>query len=155
MTDLLDEEGRNEAERRFLRVLVGVAPGFDVWTYYPQLVTTVVVCDPDTPVVLRTLRVDFDGTSIRCGHDPRGQIDPAMASNDPDGYECRDALTPEQFAEVAGEWFWRQFRRPIDRYEWRGRVELTRFPGHLILGVVPGEGGPDGSSSEVPRGVPA
>lgn len=121
MTDLLDEEGRNEAERRFLRVLVGVAPGFDVWTYYPQLVTTVVVCDPDTPVVLRTLRVDFDGTSIRCGHDPSGQIDPAMASNDPDGYECRDALTPEQFAEVAGEWFWRQFRRPIDRYEWRGR----------------------------------
>jgi hypothetical protein len=37
----------------------------------------------------------------------------------------------------------------------RGRVELTRFVGHPILGVVPGEGGPDGSSSEVPRGVPA
>lgn len=34
-------------------------------------------------------------------------------------------------------------------------VELTRFSGHLILGVVPGKGGPDGSSSEVPRGVPS
>jgi hypothetical protein len=34
-------------------------------------------------------------------------------------------------------------------------LELTRFVGHPILGVVPGEGGPDGSSSEVPRGVPA
>ena len=34
-------------------------------------------------------------------------------------------------------------------------LELTRFLGHLILGVRPGEGGPDGSSSEVPRGVQA
>jgi adenine-specific DNA-methyltransferase len=34
-------------------------------------------------------------------------------------------------------------------------LELTRFSGHLILGVVPGEGDPDGSSNEVPRGVPA
>ena len=34
-------------------------------------------------------------------------------------------------------------------------MELTQFPGHLILGVGPGEGGPDGSSIEVSRGVPA
>lgn len=28
------------------------------------------------------------------------------------------------------------------------RVELTRFVGHLILGVVPGEGGPDGTGQD-------
>ena len=34
-------------------------------------------------------------------------------------------------------------------------LELTPIPGHLILDVVPEEGGPDGSSSEVSAGVPA
>jgi len=37
----------------------------------------------------------------------------------------------------------------------RPRLELTPFGGHLILDVCPGEGGPDGSSIEVSRGVPA
>jgi len=34
-------------------------------------------------------------------------------------------------------------------------LELPRFPGHPILGVVEGEETRGGSSSEVPRGVPA
>jgi hypothetical protein len=34
-------------------------------------------------------------------------------------------------------------------------VTLTRFRGHLILGRTQEKGGPDGSSSEVPRGVPS
>ena len=37
----------------------------------------------------------------------------------------------------------------------KDKVELTRFPGHPILGVVPGKEAPDGSSSEISRGVPA
>ena len=42
-------------------------------------------------------------------------------------------------------------------YNSRGQValELTRFGGHLILDVCRGEGGPDGLSVEVSRGVPA
>ena len=35
------------------------------------------------------------------------------------------------------------------------RVDLTPILGHLILGSDPEEGGPDGSSSEVPAGVSA
>ena len=35
------------------------------------------------------------------------------------------------------------------------KLELTRFVGHLILGVVQGKEALDGSSSEVSRGVPA
>lgn len=41
---------------------------------------------------------------------------------------------------------------------WKGdlmNLELTRFVGHLILGAAQGKEALDGSSSEVPRGVPA
>ena len=37
----------------------------------------------------------------------------------------------------------------------QGPVELPRFGGHLILGETLEEGGPCGSSSEVPRRVPS
>lgn len=36
-----------------------------------------------------------------------------------------------------------------------GRLELPRCGGHLILGETLEEGGPCGSSSEVPRRVPS
>lgn len=36
-----------------------------------------------------------------------------------------------------------------------GELELPRFGGHLILGETLEEGGPCGSSSEVPRRVPS
>jgi hypothetical protein len=35
------------------------------------------------------------------------------------------------------------------------QLELPRFVGHLILGETLEEGGPDGSSSEVPARVPS
>jgi hypothetical protein len=120
---------RNEAERRFLdrmAELVLTNPLepealFDAWFYYPQLVMTLCICDPGDPCVLRTLRVDYDGCRIVAGNDPSHQItEEHMDSEDPDAFETDDGNSPEEFAELAFDWFCDQANRPIERHEWTG-----------------------------------
>lgn len=116
--------GRSETERAFLLQLERLCVGsglIDAWTYYPQLVVTLSINDPEHNVILRTLRIDFDGQSLAGGNDPSHQIaDPALNAEDPDYFELKDQLTPGQFAERAFDWFRHQADRPIDRLEWEG-----------------------------------
>jgi hypothetical protein len=49
----------------------------------------------------------------------------------------------------------RQGTRTYPEFIARALLELTRLLGHPILGVAQGKEARDGSSSEVPRGVPA
>ena len=113
--------GRSETERAFLGRLEQLASGrlpIDTWTFYPQLVVTVSIGE-DRELV-RTLRVDFAGDSLKGGEDPSGQIDPELDSEAPDYFEVTEPLTPSGFAERAFDWFLRQAIRPIDRLEWTG-----------------------------------
>ena len=90
----------------------------DVWYGRRQLVTSVDVSDDGRSVIVRTLRVDYDGEQLWGGNDPThqlvGELDPA----DPDWFELSDCLSPEDCAEAAAEFFTRQVARPIDRAEW-------------------------------------
>lgn len=115
------EQGRTDLERRFLetfRNVLGHAP-IDIWDDYEQLVVTVTIVDPDERLVLRTLRVDYDGRAIWGGNDPDHQIDPALDPDDPEYFRV-EAVTPERAAEVAADFFRRESCRPIDRLEWDG-----------------------------------
>ncbi len=117
------DAGRTDQERRFLARLRELANGralFDAWDLYPQLVVTLTVDDPEENVIVRTLRVDYDGSSLRGGEDPSSQIDPELDSSDPDYFELTGYASPEALASQAFDWFSRQGRRPIDRREWFG-----------------------------------
>ena len=96
-------EDRSEIEGRFLdRLRESVADIFDVWLFYPQLVVTLCVCDPDDQVVLRTLRVDFDGLRIVAGNDPSHQItEERLDPEDPDLFQLPAGSPPEHCAEAA------------------------------------------------------
>ncbi len=113
--------GRSDPERAFLarlRELSNRRALFDAWTFYPQLVVTLTISDPEHKAVLRTLRVDFDGVVLRGGNDPSHQIDPSMDRADPDYFERPVESSDAQSAKYAFDWFRQQSSRPIDRLEW-------------------------------------
>lgn len=108
--------GRTEDERTFLRRLkqqVNARAPFDAWTFHPQLVVTVSISDPDQRVVLRTLRVDFDGSSLTGGNDPSHQMTEARLNpgdpypEDPDYFELLGADSVPEVAQHALAWFQR------------------------------------------------
>jgi hypothetical protein len=116
-SDDLTEDARNDAERRFLGRLSLLQPPFcDVWTEWPQLIISVSVGDRDENLVLRTLRVDFDGKGFVAGNDPSHQIE--LEPDDPDRLKSPDGLSPEELAEIAMAWLRAQAARPIARHEW-------------------------------------
>src|SRR3954471_17999851 len=55
----------------------------------PQLIVTVCVVDPDDPLVVRTLRVDFDGERFVAGNDPSHQIVDELEFDRPEGPATR------------------------------------------------------------------
>jgi hypothetical protein len=119
VSDDLTQDGRNDAERRFLGRLTLLQPPYcEVWLFFPQLVVTVTVADPDENLVLRTLRVDFDGKRFAAGNDPGDQITDELDPDDPDRLESPDGLSPEELAERAMAWLRAQAQRPIEREEW-------------------------------------
>src|SRR3954451_13016809 len=94
--DEMLDEARNDLERRFLMRLVELAPPYcDVWTMLPQLIVTVCLGDPEDALVLRTLRVDFDGERFVAGNDPSHQIVDELDDDDPDRLESPEGLCPE------------------------------------------------------------
>ncbi len=118
----VESDGRSNLERRFiarLRALTG-PPHVDVWVDHPQLVTSVDVSDKVHDIVLRTLRVDFDGARAHVwgGNDPTGQLVGELDPTDPDWFDRDDGSTPEACAEIAAAFFKSQGERPIDREEW-------------------------------------
>jgi hypothetical protein len=115
----LTEDGRDGEERRFLRRLTLLQPPFcEVWTGWPQLVVSVTVADDDENLVLRTLRVDYDGNGFVAGNDPSHQITDELDPDDPDRLESPSGLDPEELAELAMAWLRAQAARPIERQEW-------------------------------------
>jgi hypothetical protein len=78
----------------------------------------VTVTDPDDKLVLRTLRVDFNGCGFVAGNDPSHQISDDLDPEDPDRLESPDGLKPEELADLAMAWLRAQAHRPIDRQEW-------------------------------------
>lgn len=113
--------GRTECEQAIPKRLRDLSNGrslFDVWTFFDRLVVTVCVIDTG---VLRTLRVDFDGTSLTAGNDPGHQITEAdLDPEDPDYLRVQGPLGPRELADRAYDWFRREASRPIDRQEWDG-----------------------------------
>lgn len=115
--------GRTEAEREFLgclRSLSNDRAHFDAWAFHPQLVVTLTIGDMEHNVVIRTLRVDFDGSSVRGGEDPSGQIDSDLIDGAPDYFALSGQRSISDLARQAFDWFALQGRRPIDRQEWIG-----------------------------------
>jgi hypothetical protein len=68
--------------------------------------------------VVRTLRADFDGQTLRCGNDPTHQLTGDLDPDDPDSHVPEGPDSPEQLATTAAGWYARQYSRPIDRFEW-------------------------------------
>jgi len=62
-------DGRNELEQRFLAALNARWGVVDVWVWPDRpLITSLCVFDRDEGGgVIRTLRADFDGETLRCG----------------------------------------------------------------------------------------
>lgn len=125
----LTEDARDDVERRFLGRLTQLQPPYcDVWVWPPpRLVITVDVSDRDVPLVLRTLRVDFDGKRTVAGNDPSHQIADELDRADPDRHESPAGLSPEELAEGAMGWFRAQTARPIERQEWDIPDSRRRF----------------------------
>jgi hypothetical protein len=114
-------DGLNDLERRFLAELVARWGIVDVWMRPNNpLVTSVDVSDRGVKggLIVRTLRADFDGETLRCGSDPTYQIAGDLDPDDPDGYVIEGARSPEELAAAAAAWYQHQYLRPIDRLEW-------------------------------------
>ncbi|MDA0184056.1 hypothetical protein OJ997_27355 [Solirubrobacter phytolaccae] len=101
-------------------------PYCDVWTFAPELIVTVTVADPDHRLVLRTLRVDFDGRGFVAGNDPSHQMSDDLDPEDLDRLESPPGLEPEDLAELAMAWLRAQADRPIDRQEWDATASSRR-----------------------------
>jgi hypothetical protein len=113
-------DGRNEAERRFLAECKALRCLPDVWIWPGRpLITAMYVIDRDDGNgVLRTLRADFDGETLRCGNDPTHQFVGDLDPDDPDSYVLGGRRSPEELAAAAVAWYKQQLARPVDRLEW-------------------------------------
>jgi hypothetical protein len=117
-------ECNSEAERVFIEALHAraVAGGWfaDAWRVWEgRLTLSVCPCDrePECNCVLRTLRVDFDGTSVRFGPDETHQF---VTDLDPDrpGVSVLSGRPIAELAANAANWLELEMQRPIVRHEW-------------------------------------
>src|SRR5215472_2017806 len=110
-------DGRNDLERRFLAEFNARRGVVDVWIWPDRpLITSLCVFDRDEGGgVIRTLRADFDGETLRCGRDPTQQFVGDLDPDDPDGYVLGGGRSPEDLAAAAVAWYKRHsgtwFRR--------------------------------------------
>lgn len=118
------DECNSEAERAFVEALHARAEAggwfADSWRVWgDRLTLSVCPCDnePEYNCVLRTLRVDFDGTVVRFGPDETHQfvtdLDPARP-----GVSVLSGLPVAELAAAAADWLEREMSRPIVRQEW-------------------------------------
>jgi hypothetical protein len=118
------DECNNDAERAFIQALHARAEAggwhADVWRVWDDRLTlSVCPCDSDPKYncVLRTLRIDFDGATVRFGPDETHQfatdLDPARAA-----VSLLSGQPVAELATAAADWLEREMRRPIVRHEW-------------------------------------
>ena len=117
------EECNNETERAFIEALHAQAVvgnwNADAWVWDDRVVVAVSVCDqtPEYNLLLRTLRVDFDGKTVWFGPDETQQfatdLDPTRT-----GVSMLSGLLVCEMAVAAAEWLEWEMRRPLARQEW-------------------------------------
>jgi len=94
--------------------------------------------DPAYNCVLRTLRVDFDGTAVWFGPDETHQfvtdLDPARPS-----VSVLSDRSVDQLAAAAADWLEGEMRRPIVRHEW-DRLDRREVAPRLWVLADTGEG---------------
>jgi len=121
-------ECRNERERAFIEALHAraVSGGWcaDWWPRTDRLMLSVSPIDPDHNLVLRTLRIDFDGSAVQFGPDETHQFATDLDSARAGVYE-RSGQPVTELADAAADWLERELRRPIVRQEWH-RPEFWR-----------------------------
>jgi len=118
------DECDSEAERVFIEAVHARAEAggwcADAWRVRAGCIT-LAVCpsdnDPKYNVVLRALRVDFDGSTVWFGEDETYQFVTALDPARP-GVFVRSDRPIAELASVAADWLEREMRRPIVRYEW-------------------------------------
>ncbi|QJW93795.1 hypothetical protein [Frigoriglobus tundricola] len=124
-------ECTSEAERGFIEALHARAETgawvADVWRVRDGRITlSVCPCDNDPAYncVLRTLRVDFDGTTVWFGPDETHQFATELDPAHP-GVSVLSRQSVPGLAAAAADWLEREMRRPIVRHEW-DRPEFSR-----------------------------
>ena len=117
------DETRTPSEREFLDVLHARAEAGswfgEAWPRDDKIIITASPSDRERNCVLRTLRIDFDGTTLTLGDDETHQLvtdlDPARP-----GVLSRTGFQPGELAHFAADWLEKELRRVIERHEWVG-----------------------------------
>jgi hypothetical protein len=118
-----------EAEREFLTALCahssewlrfGLSPDAGLIQFEDSVLTVALdVSDHKQGVVLRTLRIDFDGSGVVLGYDETGALVTKLDVQNPDVKEYREfGVTPTDCANAAAEWLEVELARRIERREW-------------------------------------
>lgn len=120
------DECESEAERAFIEAVHARAEDggwfADAWRVRTGCITLSVCpsdADSEHNCVLRTLRVDFDGSTVWFGPDETHQfatdLDPSRR-----GVSVLSGRPVVELAAAATDWLEREMRRPIARYDWDG-----------------------------------
>jgi hypothetical protein len=132
------DECNSAAERDFLKALHAraAAGGWfaDGWPRDDRVIITVCPSDDTYRCVLRTLRVDFDGSSVSFGTDDTHQL-----VNDLDPLRVDVTVVRGRpiaaMADIAADWLEREMGRPIDRMEWGNHLLwVLADTGELLVG---------------------
>mgnify|MGYP001041623023 FL=1 len=114
-------ECRDEREREFVEALHARAKAAgwfaDAWPREDRFILTVCPIDSQYNCVLRTLRVDFDGTAVSFGPDETHQLVTDLDPSRPD-VVVLSGRPPAELAFAAATWLEQEMRRPIMRREW-------------------------------------
>lgn len=120
---------RNESEREFLTALfahsfewaqLGVTDQYCMINYQDSILMIAFdICDWNGNVVLRSLRVDFDCTSVLMGETGSNLFDIKFDAAFPGIVEFHKAgASPADAAEAAAKWLYCEMSRPIVLKEW-------------------------------------
>ncbi len=138
------DECNTEAERAFIEAMHrrSEAGGWypNAWVWGDRVVLAVCSSDhtPGYNLLLRTLRVDYDGREVRFGPDETHQfatdLNPVRS-----GVSVLSGLPVTELAAAAADWLEREMRRPIERHEWDRLDKRGVAPRLWVLGDT-GEG---------------
>lgn len=112
-----------DREREFVEALHARAEAggwyADAWPRDDRVMMSVCPCDRDSAYncVLRTLRVDFNGTAVWFGPDETHQLATDLDPTQP-GVSVLSGRPVAELAAAAADWLEREMRRPIVRHEW-------------------------------------
>lgn len=124
------DECNNVEEREFIELLHSRALAGDwyanSWPREDCIIISVDVCDRRENRVLRTLRIDFDGTLTAFGPDETHQLVTDLDPQQPGVTVLRDRPRGEM-ATAAADWIEREMKRPIIIHVWDRREFTVRM----------------------------